>query len=319
MLVGFLRITLATTACAVLQAQDVKIEPRVRPTHSTDLAAPAVDLKVDAPLVQVPVHVTTTLGATVTDLSQANFRVYEDNVEQKITHFANEDAPISVGLLFDASGSMRNKMKKAIEASAAFFRTSNADDEFFLVEFNERPSLMVPFTKKSDEIQRRIIRTKPVGRTSLLDAIHLAMEEMKTAKNLRKAIVIFSDGGDNRSRYTETEIMAMMHERDVQVYAMGIFDANEAKQTPEEQKGPKLLAELAEETGGRHHPVRNLDDLPEVCARIGNEIRNQYLLGYAPADSNAPSFRRIKVTLVPPGGAPPLKAYYRKGYTPGIQ
>jgi|SRR5579872_463442 len=276
---------------------------------------PPVDLRVDVPLVQIPVHVTTPMGASVTNLKPENFRLLEDGVEQKITHFSSEDAPISIGMLFDASGSMRNKIRKASEAAAEFFKTANADDEFFLIEFNERPRLAVPFTRDSETLYRRIARTKPVGRTSLLDAIHMAMVEMKSAKNLRKAIVIFSDGGDNRSRYTESEIKSAMREADVQVYAMGIFDPDDVpKKTPEERNGPKLLDQLAEETGGRHFPVNDLDQLPDVCARIGAELRYQYMLGYTPSNEDeASGYRHVKVQV-----AAPLHANYRTGYSPGV-
>jgi Ca-activated chloride channel family protein len=295
----------------------VNIEPRFRPE-----AIPAVDLRVDVPLVLIPVHVTTPLGASVNNLNKTNFRIYEDTVEQTITHFASEDAPLSIGLLFDASGSMRNKMRQASEAAAAFFKTANREDEFFLVEFNERAKLSVPFTQNSDALYDRIVRTKPMGRTSLLDAVHLAMKQMKNAKNPRKAIVILSDGGDNCSRYTESEIKSAMREADVQVYAMGIFEPpdNSRKLTREEQNGPRLLDELAEETGGRHFPVQDLNDLPAVCARIGNELRNQYLLGYAPLNEMRDGkYRHVTVIIAPPPDMPPLRAHHRQGYFAATQ
>jgi VWFA-related protein len=262
--------------------------------------------------VQIPVHVTTPLGASVTNMKPENFRIFEDGVEQKITHFSSEDAPISIGMLFDASGSMRNKIRKSSEAVAAFFKTANADDEFFLIEFNERPKLAVPFTRDSEEVYRKIVHAKPLGRTSLLDAIHLALLQMKTAKHLRKAIVIFSDGGDNRSRYTESEIQAAMREADVQVYAMGIFDPDDVpRKTPEEKNGPKLLDQLAEETGGRHYPVKDLDDLPAVCEKIGAELRYQYMIGYSPSNEDGDGgYRHVKVQV-----PDPLRAYYRTGYS----
>jgi Ca-activated chloride channel family protein len=295
----------------------VNIEPRFRPE-----AIPAVDLRVDVPLVLIPVHVPTPLGASVNNLNKTNFRIYEDTVEQTITHFASEDAPLSIGLLFDASGSMRNKMRQSSEAAAAFFKTANREDEFFLIEFNERAKLSVPFTQNSDALYDRIVRTKPMGRTSLLDAVHLAMKQMKNAKNPRKAIVILSDGGDNCSRYTESEIKSAMREADVQVYAMGIFEPpdNSRKLTREEQNGPRLLDELAEETGGRHFPVQDLNDLPAVCARIGNELRNQYLLGYAPLNEMRDGkYRHVTVIIAPPPDMPPLRAHHRQGYFAATQ
>jgi VWFA-related protein len=277
---------------------------------------PTADLRVDVPLVQIPVHVTTPLGSSVNNLSRENFHLWEDNVEQKITHFSSEDAPLSVGLLLDSSGSMKNKIRKSSEAAAAFFKTAIDEDEFFLVEFNERPKLAVPFTRDFNAIYKHIVRTRPLGRTSLLDAIHLAMQQMKHAANPRKALVILSDGGDNRSRYTEGEIKSATREGDVQIYALGIFDPDDVpKRTPEEKHGPSLLAELADETGGRHFPVRNIGELPELCERIGGLLRNQYVIGYAPVNAAEDgSYRHVIVTVSPPPQMPPLTAHHRQGY-----
>jgi Ca-activated chloride channel family protein len=290
---------------------DGPIAPRLRPE-----TMPVADLRVDVPLALIPVHVTTELGASVTNLKQENFRVFEDGVEQKITTFSSEDAPVSIGLLFDASGSMRNKIRKSAEAASAFFRTANTDDEFFLVEFNDHAKLTVPFTRDSNLIYQHIMRTKPLGRTSLLDAIHMALTQMKDAKNLRKAIVILSDGGDNRSRYTESEIKSAMREADVQVYALGIYDPDDKpKRTPEETNVPKLLGELARQTGGRDFAIRDLEDLPTVCERIGNELRNQYVVGYAPVNADGNGYRHVKVTVTGPE-MPPMRVYHRQGYLP---
>lgn len=277
---------------------------------------PPPDLRVDSSLVLIPVHVTTPGGAAVATLSKDSFQLFEDGVEQKITLFAKEDAPLSVGVVFDASGSMQNKIRKSSEAAATFFKTANADDEFFLVEFNDRAKLTVPFTSDSDEIYKRIAQTKAFGRTSLLDAIHLAAVEMKHARNLRKALVIFSDGGDNRSRYTESEIRNAMLESDVQVYAMGIFNHDDPRKlSREEQNGPQLLNDLAEQTGGRQYPVDQLEDLSTISARISSELRNQYVLGYSPPNKDRDGkYRLVKVNLTAPPEMPGLKTYYRHGY-----
>lgn len=283
--------------------------------------AMVADLRVDVPLVQIPVHVTTPLGSSVNNLKLEDFHLFEDGVEQKITHFSSEDAPLSIGLLLDASGSMRNKIRKSSEAAAAFFKTANEDDEFLLIEFNERPKLAIPFTKDSNAIYKHIAHTRTLGRTSLLDAIHLALQQMKGASNLRKAIVILSDGGDNRSRYTESEVKTAMREADVQVYALGIFDPDDVpKKTLEEENGPRLLEGLAQQTGGRHFPVRNLNDLPAVCERIGNELRNQYMVGYAPTNAAEDGkYRRVKVTVSEAEGMPTLRAHHRQGYFAGAR
>ncbi len=295
--------------------EHVTVAMRVAPRAAEELE-PA-HLRVDASLVLIPVHVTTPLGVSVTDLDKSNFRISEDNVDQTITHFAKDDAPLSVGLLFDASGSMRSKMHKSSEAAAAFFKTANPEDEFFLVEFNERPRLAIPFTFDADELYQHIVRTRTAGRTSLLDAIHMAILQMKKARNSRKAIVIVSDGGDNCSRYSVGQIKNALLESDVQVYAMGIFDFDDAgkKRPPEEVNGPKLLDELAELSGGRHYPIDDLNDLPGISERIGLELRNQYVLGYSPTNLERDGkYRRIKLELVPSAGNPPLRVQYRRGY-----
>jgi len=274
------------------------------------------DLRVDVPLVLIPAHVTNTLGTSITDLKREDFQLFEDNVERKIAHFSCEDSALSIGLLVDASGSMRNKMKKSMAAITTFFTTANTGDEFFLIEFSDRPKLLVPFTQDLNQIRTRLARVKPFGRTALLDAIRIAIAEMKAARNSRKVILILSDGGDNRSRYTETEITSLVRESDAQLYSMGIFDAEDSpKRSPEERDGPRLLSDLAEETGGRHYPVENLDALPEICARISAEFRSQYLLGYSPESmASDGKYRRVRVLVTSPPNAPPLKVHHRLGY-----
>jgi len=239
----------------------------------------------------------------------------EDNVEQPIAYFIRDDAPLSIGLLFDSSGSMRSKIDIASQSVEAFFKTANTDDEFFLVEFNDKAKLTVPFTPDSDEIYRRIVAAKPVGRTSLLDAIDVALKQMKKARHARKAIVIISDGGDNWSWHSARQIRSSLVESDVQLYAMGIFDPHLSGKSPvENRNGPSLLDELAGQTGGRHYRVGNLDDLPVISASIGNGLRNEYLLGYYASDSRDGKYHRVKVNLALPENMPPLRANYRRGY-----
>ena len=315
---------LAYSPCWAFQAPGVNtavsILPRFRPALTTGQTIfPKADIRIDSALVLVPAQVTNFLGVPITDLHKEDFQVFEDGVEQPITNFSMEDAPLSIGMLFDISGSMRNKIKKSTEAAEAFFKTANPQDEFFLIEFSDRPKLTVPFTSDPNEVYDRIAHAKPFGRTSLLDAIHMAMAEMKHARNLRKALVIISDGGDNRSRHTEREIKNAMLEADVQVYAMGIFDPDASKHSLEEENGPQLLNDLAEETGGREYPVDNLEDLPSISARIGNQLRNQYLLGYTPTNSDRDGkYRMIQLKVTPRLAVRNLRVYYRRGYySPG--
>jgi len=249
-------------------------------------------------------------------MEQDNFRVFEDKVEQEVSYFASFDAPLSVGLVFDASGSMGNKLTKSRQAAAQFFKTANPEDEFFLVQFNDRPQLTQSFTRNTEDIQSRLTFTQAKGRTALLDGIYLALQQLKKGKNPRKALLIISDGGDNSSRYTENEVSTLLRESDAQMYAMGIFEPVGSRgRTAEELSGPSLLNQLAEMTGGRHFAVDNLNDLPDIAAKIGIELRNQYVLGYVSKNQTRDGkYRRVTVKLKQPRGMPPLKALHRQGY-----
>lgn len=271
-----------------------------------------VDLRVDVPLVLVNVNVTSGLGIPVQGLSQGQFHVFENGLEQKITHFSREDAPISVAIVFDASESMHRKLRTAHRALYELLHESNPEDEFSLIVFNRKAKLMVPFTQEAGEIVGQLGEVRAEGRTALLDAIHLALVQMKQgARYTRKAVVILSDGGDNQSRYTEREIRAAIWESDVQIYAVGISDAFALHLPREEARGPELLSHIAEETGGRHFPVDNLGALPEICGLIGRQLRNQYVLGFVPTNPERDGkFRRVQVKVEDPS----QRVHARPGY-----
>jgi Ca-activated chloride channel homolog len=294
----------------------VSVESRKSTTATHTVESRPVDLRVNKTVVLINVTVTDPLNRFVTGLEKEHFRLFEDKVEQEITQFSSEDAPISIGLVFDTSGSMGPKLQKSRQAAAEFFKTANPADEFFLVQFNDRPVLDVSFTPDTDKLQSALSFTQSKGRTALLDSVYLAMHEMKKAHNPRKALLIISDGGDNSSRYTETEIKNAVREADVQIFAIGIFEgmANRGR-TPEEAAGPGLLNELAEQTGGREYPVENIAELPDIAAKIGIALRNEYILGYTPKNRERDGkYRRVQVKLNQPRGLPPLKAYFRLGY-----
>src|SRR5581483_9957979 len=242
--------------------EPVALESRKGSTPTGTVESRPVDLRVNKTLVLINVTVTDPLNRFVTGLEKEHFRLYEDKVEQEITQFSSEDAPISIGLVFDTSGSMGPKLQKSRQAAAEFFKTANPADEFFLVQFNDRPDLAVPFTTDTDKLQSALTFTQSRGRTALLDSVYLAMHEMKKARNPRKALLIISDGGDNSSRYTETEIKSAVREADVQIFAIGIFEGLATRgRTPEEAAGPGLLNELADQTGGREYAVENVAEL----------------------------------------------------------
>ena len=293
----------------------VAIEPRAKPA-APGAAGPRANIRVDSTLVLIPVTVTDPLNRFVTGLEKENFKVFEDKKEQTVQQFSSEDAPLSVGLVFDASGSMGRKLEKSRQAVAQFFKTANPEDEFFLVQFNDTAELINAFTTSLEEIQNKLTFTQSKGRTALLDAIYLALHTMKKAKNPRKALLVISDGGDNNSRYTENEIKNLVREADVQIYAIGIYEPVGARgRTAEELAGPGLLTEIAEQTGGRQYAVENLNELPDIAAKIGIELRNQYILGYTPQNQDRDGrYRRVQVKLVQPKGLPPLRAFWRMGY-----
>jgi len=275
-----------------------------------------INLKVDTTLVQIPVAVTDSMNRFVLGLQQEDFRLFEDNEEQKVAHFSGEDAPLSVGLIFDESGSMDFKLRTSQAAVGQFLKTMNKDDEAFLVEFSERARVSVAFTSHPEEIQDALKKAQPGGLTAMLDAIDMAIREMKKAKNSRKAIVIVSDGGDNHSKYTAAEIESLVREADVQIYAMGVYEpALSFGLAPEEVSGPKLLSEITTQTGGRAFAAALTSDLPSVAARIAVELRNQYVLGYYPKNQTKDGkYRHVEVRLGQPRGVSALKAHYRLGY-----
>jgi Ca-activated chloride channel family protein len=277
---------------------------------------PRKGLKMDVDLALINATVTDPYNRLVTGLDPDNFRVFEDNVEQEIVSFSSEDVPISIGVIFDYSGSMANKAAKAREAAIQFFKTANPQDEFFLVSFNEHAELSSEFTNSVEDLQSRMLLTAPKGRTALLDAIYLGLSEMRSAHNAKRALLILSDGGDNHSRYNEGDIKRLVKEADTQLYAIGIFDpVGYRNRTLEEGNGPSLLSEVTELTGGRVFPVEKLEDLPDIATKIGMELRNQYVLGYHPSNKTHDArWRKVKIKLRAPRGLPPLTVYNKTGY-----
>jgi VWFA-related protein len=265
--------------------------------------------------------VTDTYDRLVTGLEKEHFRLFEDKIEQVVTQFASDDAPVSVGLVFDCSGSMGSKLEKSRMAVGEFLKGANPEDEFSLVLFSNSANLAVGLTRETEEIRNRLLFTKSQGRTALLDAIYLAMHEMTHARHGRKAILIISDGGDNASRYSTRELKKLVREADVQIYAIGILEpiAGRAR-TLEELDGPALLDTVAEQTGGRLFEVEDTNELPDIASKIGMALRNQYVLGYTPAIPKSDGkYHRIQVKVIRPKGLPSLRASYRAGYVAPVQ
>ena len=289
---------------------------RVTSQTATSNQPPAPRFNVDSTLVLIPVTVTDRLNRFVLGLRQQDFHLLEDGIEQTIAHFSGEDVPLSVGLVFDMSGSMGDKLRTSRQAVVQFLKTMNPQDEAFLVEFSDRAELAVGFSSRMEVIEKTLMSARPGGLTAMLDAGELALHEMEKAKNPRKAVLIISDGGDNNSRYSANDLESLVREADVQIYAMGVFEPSIFPAlTREEVSGPRLLSELAEQTGGRAFSAADPNDLPGVAARIGIELRNQYVLAYSPKNQNKDGkYRRVEVKVSETAGIPSLKVRWRSGY-----
>ena len=279
-------------------------------------SVPGPTLRVYTTLVLIPVSVTDAQNRFVLGLQKDDFQLFEDGVKQDIANFSSEDAPLSVGLVFDESGSMNYKLQTSRDATLQFLKFMNRDDEAFLVEFSDTAKTSVAFTARTAEIQSALKSAQPGGLTAMLDGINVALYEMKKAKNPRKAIVIISDGGDNHSHYTSAEIESLVREADVQIYAMGVFDpVFSLGLAPEVISGPRLLSEIATQTGGRAFAAAVPSDLPAVTARIAVELRNQYVLAYYSKNRTRDGkYRHVEVKISQPPGMSPIKGHWRLGY-----
>jgi Ca-activated chloride channel homolog len=309
MLLRLFCVRLAVLTCffsALILGADSAAGPEVAvtPRKSIAIRKPSETLvRADVKVVLVPVTVTDELNRPINALSKEQFRVLEDGVEQKITSFVLEDGPVSIGLLFDSSGSMKNRIDASVSALKHVFQTTMPGDEFFLVQFSDDVQLLSGFTPEPDAIHRRLGYVQASGWTALLDAVALGVNQMKSAGNPRKVLLVLSDGNDNNSRFTEAEIRSRVMESDVRIFAIAL------------SYRPRLLQRLAEETGGSVLVAHDINDLPDIVQRLSAEIRSQYLIGYSPRnDARDGKFRRIKVELLQPAGAPSLRASWRRGY-----
>jgi Ca-activated chloride channel homolog len=270
-------------------------------------------VKSDVKLVLVPVSVTDPKQRLVSGLRAENFELFEGKKPQEIRHFSSEDAPVSIGIILDASGSMRDKMDRVREAVTKFCEAANPQDEFFMIVFGDQPRLATDFTSVPEDLEKDLLFTQPKGRTALLDAIYMGLRKMKEAKYGKKALLIISDGGDNHSLYGEKEVKTAAKESDVMIYAIGTFDRYVP--TAEEARGPFLLGEIAEPTGGRGFTLEDVQELPAVASHIGKELRTQYVLGYRPEEMPQDGkWHKILVKLRLPKKFSFLRARAKTGY-----
>jgi Ca-activated chloride channel homolog len=303
---------------------DVHVEPRHQSNtekavaETTPPGFPGLDgnfkpLRVDVDLVLVPVTVIDGMNHPVTALQKQDFRLYEGEKPQEIKYFFENDEPLSIAVLLDVSKSMSDKIDIERQALQDFVNNANPQDEYFEITFSDRPHLVASATNSLEEMQRPLMLAEPAGPTAMLDAIYLAEAQLRTAKYKRRAIVIFSDGGDNVSHHSHREIRGLVRERDVEVYAIGLFQAAPFG-TVEEKLGKMWLSQITDCTGGRTVAIQKREKVPEAAAEISREMRSQYVLGYRPANARDGKWRKIKIRVASAKTKQSLHASYKQGY-----
>ncbi len=288
--------------------------PQPTPPTSTVDTDDEKPISVNTDLVTLTLTVTDQYSRYVTGLNKSTFTIFDNNVEQEISYFSDVDAPISIGILFDVSGSMNgDKIKKARKALERFILTSHPMDEYFLIAFNSKAQLLLDRTRDGEAVLEKLTLIQPKANTALYDAVYLGIEKVTRGTHQKKAILIISDGQDNNSRYNFTEVRRMSKESDVNIYSVGIFDGADASSTGLQGQG--FLTELASVTGGQAFFPQTSVEMDEIFERISLELRNQYSIGYVPKNFTPDGkWRKVKVKVKPPRGFPRLIVRSREGY-----
>jgi VWFA-related protein len=272
-------------------------------------------ISVDVALVVLPATVSDRQGGFVSNLGEGDFEVYEDGVRQRIRLFRNEDVPVTVGLVVDHSTTMRPKLAEVTAAARTFVRSSNRDDEMFVVNFNEIASLGLPgairFTDRANELESAIGNAPAEGQTALYDAIAKALEELRAGSRDRKALIVVSDGGDNASAHSLAEVMKLAGQSNAVIYTIGVFDEEDP------DRNPGVLKRLAQATGGQAFLPGQLSEVVDVCERIARDIRHQYTIGYVPIDSTHDGAHRAIRVVARASGRGRLSVRTRTGYIAG--
>jgi VWFA-related protein len=299
--------------------------PRLQQPPGASATPPADDnpftLTVETRLVQIPVSVTTKDGKMLDNLPQSSFQIYEDNVLQEISLFKHEDVPLSLGLVIDNSGSMRNKRQRVNNAALTFVRESNMDDETFIVDFDDEAFLRQQFTGSMADLVDALSDINTQGETALRDAIYVSLDYMKKGSRDKKALLVISDGEDNKSKYGINPLLEHIRSsKDVAIYAIGLLEENDDRggffgKSPA-KKAREELEKIAEMTGGEAYFPKTIDEVSDICRKIARDLRNQYTIGYSPKNTkNDGGDRAIRVSVTPPQGASKINVRARSGYT----
>jgi len=294
-------------------------------SQDVDTSRAAKSMKVDVELVTVEAAVTDDLGRHVPGLDSKYFRLWEDKIEQKIEYFALEDEPVSVGIIFDVSASMGGNLERAKEAAMTFLKSGNRDDEYFLIEFSDRPRVSQEFTRDTDRVRAKLTTMSAKGATSLYDAVYLGIEKLRSAQNPRKALLVISDGEDNRSRYNFSHLKRFVEEQDVRIYSIGIgSNFNFTAPLSSAMFGGALmgglfgrsqLEELADVTGGEAFFPQSLNRLDEICERIATGLKTHYAIGYKSSNLvKDGAWRKVNLKVNLPKGSAKIHVKFKKGY-----
>ena len=302
---AFLILTLTTAAIA----QDPA------PTPTPEEGRPDQPVKVKTDLISLTLTVTDLYGRYVSGLKKNAFTVFDNNEEQEITFFSDTDAPVSLGVVFDVSGSMSGeKIAKARKALERFIATSHPSDEYFLIAFNKRAQLLLDRTRDGEAVLRKLTLVEPRENTALYDAVYLGVDKVTKGAHQKRALLIISDGQDNASRYNFGEVRRLMKESDVVTYAVGILGGGDSASQLGMQ-GQAFLDELTSVSGGKSFYPQTDVEMDEIFERIALELRHQYTVGYTPKDFQPDGkWRKVKVKVKPPRGLPRLTVRSREGY-----
>jgi Ca-activated chloride channel family protein len=266
-------------------------------------------------LITFTVTVTDTYGRFVSGLSKNAFTVFDDKKPQEITFFSDDDAPVSVGVIFDVSGSMSgDKVKRARDALSKFIQTSHNSDEYFLIAFNSRAQLLLDRTRDGNSVLDKLTFVNTKDNTALYDACYLGVEKVQRGSHPKRALLLISDGQDNNSRYTFNELRRLLKESDVVLYGIGILGGGDAGSSLG-MEGQGILDELASVSGGKAFFPRSAAEMDDIFEQIALELRHQYSIGYKPTNfSNDGKWHKVKVKVTSPRGLPRLFVRTKEGY-----
>jgi VWFA-related protein len=293
---------------SVAQERSANLTPRTSTHHSEKRDGLIPSLRTDVNRVLTPVMVTDSYGRKAEGLHKEDFKIFQDGVEQPISEFSSEQSPVSIGIVLDCSNSMTNKIDTAKKMLGSLLRLSLPGDEFFLITVHDQPELLQGFTSKMEAVEHEMTTVPVYGWTALFDAMYMGINHEKRAKNTERALVVLTDGGDNNSRYTESELRREVREADVRIYSISVVGNS------------SVVEKLAEESGGRAFHAKHINDLPELAGDVSDAIHGQYVLGYAPTiTSRDGKYHSVKVQVTQPTDGTRYRLAWRHGYFAPLQ